>query len=88
MKVKVRKVGNSMVLTVPNAVAEDIALYEGQEFEVAAISSGLAYTPVRKKKKVNWDKYSTLRGLNVANGMDPAEYIRKSRDKERDVWND
>ena len=88
MKVKVRKVGNSMVLTVPNAVAEDIALYEGQEFEVSSIASGLTYTPVRKKKKVNWDKYSMLRGLNVTDGMDPAEYIRKSRDKERDVWND
>ena len=41
MKVKVRKVGNSLVLTVPNGVAEWMALYEGQEFEVSSFAMGL-----------------------------------------------
>lgn len=88
MKVKVRKVGNSMVLTVPNSVAEEIALYEGQEFEVSTISSGLTYKPVRKKSGVEWNKYSQLKSLNITDGMDPVAYVKKSRDKERDVWND
>lgn len=88
MKVKVRKVGNSMVLTVPNTVAEEMALYEGQEFEVSPFSEGLTYTPVRNIKKVKWSKYSSLKGLNITEGTDPAEYVRKSRDMERDVWND
>ena len=88
MKVKVRKVGNSMVLTVPNAVAEELALYEGQEFEVSSFSAGLTYTPVRKNGKVKWSKYSSLKGLNITDGIDPTLYVKKSRDKERDVWND
>ena len=88
MKVKVRKVGNSMVLTVPNAVAEQMSLYEGQEFKVSSLSTGLTYTPIRKTKKINWNRYSALRGLDVADGMDPAKYVRKSREKERDVWDD
>ena len=88
MKVKIRKVGNSMVLTVPNTVAEEMALYEGQEFEVSSFSTGLTYTPVRNMRKVKWSKYSGLKGLNITEGIDPADYVRKMRDKERDVWND
>ena len=88
MKVKVRKVGNSMVLTVPNRVAEEMALYEGQEFEVSSFSTGLTYTPVRNTRKVKWSKYSSLKGLNITDGVDPAAYVRKLRDKERDAWND
>ena len=88
MNVKVRKVGNSMVLTVPNSLAEELALYEGQEFEVSLVSSGLTYKPVRNKRRVNWKKYGVLKGLNITDGKDPAEYIGSSRDKERDVWDE
>ena len=88
MKVKVRKVGNSMVLTVPNTVAEEMALYEGQEFEVSSFSAGLTYTPVRNTRKVKWSKYNSLKGLNITDGIDPTEYVRKMRDKERNACND
>ena len=82
MKVKARKVGNSMVLTVPNKVAERIAMYNGQEFDVEVYNGEIVeFRPLKeKKKRIKWNKYSSLRGLNLTNGVDPAEYISKMRE--------
>ncbi len=88
MKVKARKVGNSITLTVPNRVAEEIGIYEGQEFEVESNYGSLEYKPTHKARPrtVDWKKYSTLLGLNITDGADPAEYIRRIRNDDRDPW--
>ena len=82
MKVKARKVGNSMVLTVPNKVAERVAMYNGQEFDVEVYNGEIVeFKPVRGKgKRIDWNKYSALRDLNMTNGVDPAEYISNMRE--------
>ena len=39
-----------------------------------------------KARKVKWSKYNSLKGLNITDGIDPAEYIRKLREKEDKNW--
>ena len=35
---------------------------------------------LEKTRKIDWNKYASLRGLNMTNGVDPAEHIRKMRE--------
>ena len=83
MSVKVRKVGNSMVLTVPSYVAESLGVYEGQEYSVDVVRGGIEYSPVETPvRNIDWNKYDK-RGRNLRDGMTPEEYVRRLRDDDR-----
>ena len=82
MKVKARKVGNSIVLTVPNEVAEELAIYNGREFEVESRMGILEYRPTRERKTLNWGKYVS-KDTNYWKKVDPQEYVDGMRDDDR-----
>ena len=80
--VKVRKVGNSLVLTVPNRVAEEMSLYEGQEFSVGCGYNVIEYVPDDPPRKIDWAKYRALGNPGITGVMDTADYIRMLRDED------
>lgn len=82
MKVKVRKVGNSLVLTVPAGVAEEAGLCAGQELEVSGSRGSIEYAYRPKGGKIDWSKYE-LCGEELREGMDSLKYIDSLRDEVR-----
>lgn len=39
-------------------------------------------------RTVNWDEYEVLKGVDITECTDPAEYIRKMRDEDRNPWDE
>lgn len=86
MNTKVRKVGNSLVLTIPSSVAEEAGLYEGQEMTINSTNRGIEYIPTasRRKKKIDWDKYILNDGVSMTGGLSPDEFVSMLRQE----WNE
>ena len=84
MAVKIRKVGNSYVLTIPPDVMFALDLHDGQEMEVTARSNALEYRALKPNvKTVDWEKYET-RDRDLRDGLSPDEYVRKLRENDRE----
>lgn len=79
MRVRLRKVGNSMVVTVPNAIVEELGLAEGTELDVAAKDGEV----VLARRERRWDEgLADLRAQAKARGLTEAdvdEAIRQLR---------
>ncbi len=82
MSVKLRKVGNSYVLTVPNEYINKNNLRDGQEMSVSSDANSITFSPVAKTKKVIlWDTYENKIPV-FPEDISPETYIRKMRDEE------
>lgn len=83
MSVKVRKVGNSLTLSIPAQVAQDLKLYDGQELEVNTSFGTLMYVvPQYSAKTIDWNKYRTT-DADVRDGLTADEYVRRLREDDR-----
>ena len=78
MSVRVRKVGNSMVLTVPSKLADALGMYDGQSFDAEVVGAHIEYRPTREgRKKVDWSKYK-LSGSSEK-GTSPRDFVKSLR---------
>ena len=83
MSIKVRKVGNSLVLTVPTEIAEAMGMHEGQSYDVRKGGNHVEYFPAKDKiNKIRWSKYK-LSGEELRDGLSPEEYVGRMRRNER-----
>jgi antitoxin component of MazEF toxin-antitoxin module len=60
MKVKVQKIGNSHMVTLPAQVVEKAGLYPGQTVEVSMVKDEISVKPVHKKINITQMKWGTV----------------------------
>ena len=82
MDVKLRKVGNSFVVTVPLETVERLNAHEGDELVMTETSNGFSYEPKKKTSAIEWDKYTCFANA-PHEGVDPVEYVRGLREDDR-----
>ena len=86
MITKIRKVGNSFVVTIPSECMESLNLRDGQEMEVNTQDNILGYIPLETKKPdIDWNKYSFNKPIDLRDGLEPTEYVRSLRDNDREI---
>ena len=84
MSVKVRKVGNSLTVTIPAGFVEALNIYDGQELEVKVSEQAIEYKPLKTMPStISWDDYAPTTN-NLRDGMNPDEYVRSLRDYDRE----
>ena len=83
MSVKVRKVGNSLTLTIPASAVQELKLYDGQELNVSTSFGTLVYMcPNSSTRHIEWRKYETD-DADIRDGLTADEYVRGLRDDDR-----
>ena len=85
MLVKVRKVGNSLTLTIPSSFVDTMKLQDGQELEADynAYSKTISYR-VHRVHKINWEEFISQDKDDIRDEMSPEDYVRKLRDFDRE----
>ncbi|MBA4370670.1 MAG: hypothetical protein C0418_03715 [Coriobacteriaceae bacterium] len=82
MRVKVRKVGNSLTITVPKAMARELALYEGVELEYSIRDGALVVSPLGSRWErlcADAQRHAREMGLTEDDVMDAIDEIRGRR---------
>ena len=83
MEVKVRKVGNSYILTIPKEIVRKMNLRDGQIMELQSTNVSIEYRlPAPEVPVIDWDQYS-IKDSALRDGKTAEEYVRSLRDDDR-----
>ncbi len=81
MDVKLRKVGNSFVVTIPLEIIERLNMHEGDKLTMKDIGKGILYEKKTQPTTIDWDKYTNFN--NSKRATNPVSYVRELRENDR-----
>jgi len=81
MDVKLRKVGNSFVVTIPLEIVQRLNIHVGDSLTMKDIGEGILCEKKKQSTTIDWDKYTNFN--NSKRATNPVSYVRELRENDR-----